>query len=213
MDVVEGRTAKVDLVLRWGGSDVRSHAAEGEIGGRVFVRGTRKPLTSNEVRFSLYAVSPWKFVAMGFPRDDGQFRFRDVPPGSYRIIANPVRPNSRPAQVDVDLTRSGNKEGIEFALEECASGKVKFVVRDSAGKPIEGAHFSTVKDEGGGRSTSSTFAAESTEPGVYVAELETGSRKVHVSREGFEVEVRTVAVKENKTVEVKVVLRPKPEKR
>jgi RNA polymerase sigma factor (sigma-70 family) len=211
LEVVEGQTAQVDVVLRWIGGDVKG---AGEIGGRLLVRGTRKPLTQKEVGLTLYAVSPWKFVSIATAGADGQFRFLHVPPGTYRIMASPVKPVYRPAQADVVLTAGGgNKDGIEIALDPCSCGKVKFVVRDAAGKPVEGANFSTVREEGGGRSTSTGFAAESTEPGVYFAELETGSWVVNVYREGFDAGVATVAVKKSGTVEVKVVLRPKADTR
>jgi RNA polymerase sigma factor (sigma-70 family) len=207
VDVVESRTVEASVVLRWGGNDVQAHAASGEIAGRLVVRGTSKPLTAKEVQLSIYSVSPWNFVALAQAREDGQFRFRGIAPGRYRVLAHPTRPVYRPLEVDVELGKSGNREGLELAFEPCTCGKVKFVVVDDVGEPVEGALFSIVTKDSPGHTSSTTFAARAGAPGEYVAELETGPRKVHVLREGYASATATVTVKENGTADVKVTLR------
>ena len=172
----------------------------------MFARGTGRPLTAQEVHLSVYAIQPWKFVAMATADDEGRFRFRDIPPGKYRVIANPRKAVYRKAEVDVGLGASGNREGLEIRLEECDSGTVRFVVRDQAGRPVEGVRFATVDVKA---NSSSSLLAESREPGVYVGDTEAGSRRIDVFCDGFQHESLTVKVRKDDTTEVRVVLRPK----
>jgi RNA polymerase sigma factor (sigma-70 family) len=209
VDVVEGRETTVRILLPWAAVDASGRPGAGEISGRMFVRSSRKPLTSKDVQLVLYAVDPWRFVAVASVGADGAFRFQGVPPGSCRIMATPTRPVFRPAQVDVALTAQGSREGVEMAFDACACGKAKFVVVDADGRPLDGVHFMTVKDEGGGRSTSTGFAVDSPSPGMYLAELECGTRSVTAAKDGYEPASKTVTVKETGGVELKLVLRPK----
>jgi RNA polymerase sigma factor (sigma-70 family) len=204
VDVVEGQVANADVVLAWGAGDAKSRAGSGEIGGRVSARGTRKALTKNDVQLSVYTVTPWKFLAIASAGDDGQFRFRGLAPGSYRVFAFPVRPVFRKGQIDVTVPASGNAEGVELVLDACTCGKAKFVVKDAAGKPLDDAKFLTTTED-----SCSDLVVESPSAGVYVGELETGARKVEVRKDGFETAAVDVVVKAGATVELKVVLRPK----
>jgi protocatechuate 3,4-dioxygenase beta subunit len=206
VEVEEGKTAQADLVLQWVAGNAKGSL---EVAGTVYVKGTKKPLSAAEVSLTIYTVSPWGFAGIARANADGRFHFKSLPPGTYRVMANPVKPVFRQAQLDVTLTAGTNKEGLEIALEECVAGKVKFTVTDTDGRPVDDLTFATVKDEGGGRSTSTGFAAERTAPGVYVAELEAGSHEVMVWRDGFQPFTGTVVVKKDGTVDVKVVLKPK----
>jgi RNA polymerase sigma factor (sigma-70 family) len=202
VEVAEGRTATADVRMKWGGKDAKSRSASGEVAGRVFDRKTGKGLSSQAVQVSLYSVEPWKFAGIALPGEDGEFRFRDLAPGRYRIMVNPAKPVHRKAQKDVDVPASGNVEGIAIPLEECGCGTVRFSVVDGAGKPVEGASFWT---QAGG--TSTTFSPTSAKAGLYVAELEEGKVKVGLSKEGVGRAVADVTVRDGRTVEVKIVLK------
>jgi hypothetical protein len=208
--VGESELPPVEVALKWGGEDVSSHSAAGEVAGRVLAANGNDIPQGVTISLSIAALqlrlaggwAPGKQAASLRPAEHGRFRFRELAPGRYRLTAIPTPRTFRMREVDVTLGAGHNIEDVDIRLEECEGGHVRLVVKDEDGRPVEGAKFATVA---GG--TMTTLIAANPDTGVYEATLERGTHRVSVSASGYQSSRVEIVVKGDDAGEVAVILR------
>lgn len=123
----------------------------GEIGGLVFKAEDRSPIEKMFVQVEpegKLAADAWAGSRARFETDaEGRFRVRDLPPGSYWVIAGQLPGNSRfpkpPADdyfaAPVGPVEVAEASAVTVEIAAVAGGRAAVRVVDSAGKPLEGA--------------------------------------------------------------------------
>ena len=195
--------------------DVRLDAGDlaGEIRGRVFAASTKRPLPSKEVQlaaFLLQEVGEPRYVGMALSDAEGGFRFRSLRGGKYRLLAVPVAGGLAQREIDLSLAPGEKRSGVEFGLEDMATGKVRFTVKDGEGRPVRQVILLATRD---GKRLQGSFSANA-DDGVYETSFETGTHPVTVGNfAGTLAAETTVEVREGETTEVEVILGAKEEGR
>lgn len=133
---------------------------------------------------------------------DGSYIIKDVPVGTYSIMACAEGYISA-VESDIEIpTDTTNDEPVivDFALEpaeETGVGSINGTVTDSAGQPIGGASVST---------SSGMYKVTTDENGSYVLELREGTHEIIASADSYDSSVATVEVEEGQTTTLNFTL-------
>lgn len=203
------RTGENSLDIRLGTGEFA-----GEIRGRVFAASSRRPLSWPEIQIALLALQPDgspRYTSSAQVDGGGVFRFPYVRAGRYRIHAAPMAGGLAQKEVDVSCGPGEKVSGVEVALDELRTGKVRFSVRDPEGKPVLLVSIESLKD---GKRQQGSMTANSHD-GFYETNFEVGTHTVRVRDVpgGKLTADLTVEVKEGATARVEVVLQPTAEGR
>jgi RNA polymerase sigma-70 factor (ECF subfamily) len=180
-----------------------------EIAGRVIARSSKKPLSFDDVALTANVVQPdgsLRFVGSVNAATDGTFRFRGVSTGRLRISAMPKIGGLRANEIDVEVAAGAKTADVEIALDDLATGRVVFVVRDETGKAVDRFSVECVHD---GRREQGSVDLRGWTDGVCESHFEVGQHIVTIrSADGGLAATTTIDAKEGATTKVDVVLRP-----
>ncbi len=183
----------------------------GAIAGRVTSKATGKGLSSmapQEVQISLHALvekeeGAWglgPYVATAFADAEGNYRFRSLRAGRYRLLLHSFT-GHRGRETDVEMRPGGVKEGMDFALEPAerrpaptGASVLVGTVKGESGRPLSRALVYALAQPSG----RPMLSASTDDAGQYrIPGLDPGVWKVQVQvlgADGFVADAGDVAV-------------------
>jgi hypothetical protein len=142
---------------------------------------------------------------MAFSDAEGAFRFPFVRPGSYRLRGWPTASGLAETEIGIVLAEGEVREGVELALPDLPTGRVRFTVTDDSGAAVEVVSIESLRD---GKRLQGSMTANSPS-GVYSTNFEAGLHDVTIrGRSGALAWTGRVEVRAGETTEVEAVLRP-----
>lgn len=125
-------------------ADTSGDSVHGTISGRVLHGETKMPLADVEVRLLPKPNGAWIFPLKpqrARSNAQGEYRFNDLPPGEYRVLAFHGTLASRTERMKYEtavIDAAGLSKPVNLTMREGLKLKVK-VLDDDTGKPISGA--------------------------------------------------------------------------
>jgi hypothetical protein len=157
-------------------------------------RGFKFPLSLLEA--DAVHASVYRRVGGAFPDESGRYRLRGVPPGRYLLVVEASA--YRRAAREIELRPGDRLRDVDFLLERRRAGTIRLVVRDRAGRPVEGLRV-LGRTEGG---SLRPLSADRPGPGAYVLrDVEAGPWRLALERRGFRDRRLRVTVEGGRTLE------------